>query len=80
MGQIHKVTCDHCGGDLTYTRNCVGYSVVLQNRSIPNPPGTGTVTMMHIYQPLDRAYDFCGTPCLEKWVNKGGLKSAGGAP
>lgn len=62
----HKVTCDHCGADLTSTGNSVDYRLVLDSERIPLRGST--CTDMMIYPPIDRAAHFCGTACLFRWL------------
>lgn len=63
-----KVTCDHCGRDLTETKGAYEYRLVLANQFIPH---TGSIVLdVLIPPPIDSTKHFCGTECLKKWVNK----------
>src|SRR4051812_49045260 len=61
-----KIECDACGSDLTTRSNSVDYRLVLASESKPGY-GAGAYTDMIISPPTDRAYYFCGLPCLDKW-------------
>lgn len=61
-----SITCDQCGGDLTFTANCDDYRLVVQSERLLPYPGGGAVTAMAVYPPVARAYHFCGLGCLRK--------------
>lgn len=72
MGKDTKVICDACGYDLTTTGNAVDYRLVLGNESktpwfIAEGISGGILTDMAIPPLVERAYYFCGMPCLAKW-------------
>lgn len=67
MAEEHKITCDGCGRDLTYTGNCVDYRLVLGNETKPPYPDAWSVTAMGIYPPLKRTHHFCDLLCLDQW-------------
>lgn len=68
MATEHKVICDSCGSDITYTTNCVDYRVSLRNVSIPREPGRGSYTLMGVFPSLHENADFCGKVCLIKYL------------
>lgn len=63
---MNTITCDHCGGDLTPTTNCVAYRLALKLESIPRK--AGVVTLMEVYPPIKRDMTFCGKKCLSGWL------------
>lgn len=80
MPASYKVTCDHCGADLTTRSNVTDYRLRLSSESKPLCGG-GTVTDMWIEPELDKDAYFCGIKCLLGWVKKKfGLIDAPAAP
>ncbi len=69
MGLEHKITCDYCDQDITYTSNCVDYRLHLGNerKGVRNP--NLPVTQMHIYPIIKQSVYFCGLGCLKGWAN-----------
>jgi hypothetical protein len=68
--QTHKIECDECGADLTYTGNCEDYYLVLGNASKGHRPGTYAVTSMAISPPLKQEHHFCGLKCMDQWRDR----------
>jgi len=70
MTKTTQITCDGCGGDLTYTGNSVGYRLALINEHLPTDPRVKVVTDMGIPRPISDNAHFCGIGCLNRWLNK----------
>lgn len=68
--ETHKIACDECEADLTYTSNCEGYYLVLGSASKAHYPGGGVVTMMGAYPPVKRTHHFCGLLCMDQWRDR----------
>jgi hypothetical protein len=66
VSELRKITCDHCGQDLTTTGNCVDYRIVLKSESIPSRGGV--VTLMHLEPDIAEPKHFCGLECLKNWI------------
>ena len=68
MSATHSIKCDDCGKDLTTTGNCEDYYLVVGPRSKSiDTGGSGAVTAMAIYPPVDREYHFCDLRCIDNW-------------
>jgi len=63
-----KITCDHCGADLTTTSNYTGTRIVLASEDIP--PCAGGSTSMPVHPEFEEPLHFCGWRCLSEWVRK----------
>ena len=77
MAEIHQITCDGCGADLTYTNNCQGYRLVLAFQEKPTTPGVGAVTLLAVKPPISQAHHFCGLRCLDRWRDANRQKVTG---
>ena len=66
----HKITCDACGKDLTYTGNSVDYRLALISQAKGTYPGAHAVTDMLIAPPLERDKHFCRLECLDIWRDR----------
>lgn len=64
--EVHQISCDQCGGDLTVSGNSVDYRLALVNQKIPS--NSGFVTDMMIHPPLERDCHFCRVACLVRWL------------
>lgn len=72
MAATHKITCDGCGADMTYTGNSVDYYLRLTTGSpqswyMKEGRNGGAVTDMMIYPPIKGDHHFCGLECLDRW-------------
>lgn len=63
-----KITCDHCGNDITYTSNCDDFRVVLSSEAMAHTPGGGAVTLMYVTPQFPQPHYFCGERCLVRWI------------
>lgn len=66
--ETHKITCDHCGRNLSSTSNCIDWRLALRNEEIPSRDGMVTTVMR--YPAFDRDHHFCGIGCLVRWIRK----------
>jgi hypothetical protein len=65
MGRTTEITCDGCATDITYTRNCEDYYLVVTHGS---KQSRGIVlTLVAKQPPVDRDYYFCDLKCLDHW-------------
>lgn len=66
-----KITCDGCGGDITYTSNSVDYRLALRVERMAHCPrdhgAAYAVTDMAISPPMKADCAFCGLQCLDRW-------------
>ena len=63
-----KITCDHCGADLTFTGNSIDWRLALTNEQIPSHGGI--VTDMYIQPALEKNMHFCRLHCLKQYFIK----------
>lgn len=62
----HKITCDQCDADLTYS-GPIEYRLVVGSQAKTPSPGVGAVTAIANYPPTQRTHHFCGWKCFDKW-------------
>lgn len=63
-----KISCDYCEQDLTFTTNCMGYGIKMEN--FPIQPYVGAVTAMMVNPPLESSpLYFCGIGCLRMYLS-----------
>ena len=65
MCREEKITCDHCGRDLTTTTNAIDYRIILAADMIPS--AGRTATLVHYENPLPQSRYFCSLSCLKEW-------------
>jgi len=59
-----KVTCDHCGKDITASQNCDDFRIVVCSERLPTRFPDLPVTDMYIENPVPKNLYFCGWGCL----------------
>jgi len=61
-----KITCNHCGRDLTTTTNSIDYRLSLTSDRIQ--PRSSCCTDMMIYPIIEEDAHFCSLVCLKNWI------------
>lgn len=65
------ISCNNCDSDLSTTKNCVAYRLVLANQKIPIYSINNAVTSMGVFPPIDEGeVHFCCIGCLKSWLKK----------
>lgn len=66
MATEYRVTCDHCGADLTESQGRPAWRLDLEANAIPVTGGM--MQAVYIIPPMEGVANFCGFPCLMGWL------------
>lgn len=64
MTETHKVICDTCGKDITFTGNSIDWRLAVQNQRVTSGASAGAVTDMMIYPVTKADTHYCSWRCF----------------